>query len=68
MRRARNRTSGPAFRVSVIDRRPGGIESISLTVYPGSASLRSVIEVIQSALQERWRTTSVTDARHKPRY
>lgn len=66
--RSRNRSSEPAYRVSVIERRADGTESISLTVHPGSAALRDISRVLQSALQQHWRTTDVADRRHKRRH
>ena len=51
--------------VSVRDRKSG--VSLSITAYPQGATLSAVAAMVEWALHCKYRTTSITDRRHKRR-
>lgn len=55
--------NGPSIAIRCRDPRTG--KSLSISVYHGD--LRRVAVVVEKALGQRWRTTSLTDSRHKRR-
>ena len=63
MARRRCNTTQDTIEVCFRDRKRG--ESVSITVY--GAQLLGVATVAQVALGNRWRTTKLTDRRHKRR-
>ena len=64
-RRNRSSTARRAVSVSFYDQLAG--ESISITVYPGGASIKDIATEAASALRRRWPTTDVGSRRHKRR-
>ena len=62
----RRRNSSTPDRKTVVCRDPDTGKSIQFTVYTGG-SLSAFARQVQALADRRWRTTSVTDRRHKAR-
>ena len=46
---------------------PGTGRSISITIYPGMDRLDEVMRYLQTTAERRYKTTKITDRRHKRR-